>query len=227
MQFRPRSTASIRYPLLAVGLGLALSLAIASAAHGDRGRYVARSFTEPAKPGLAVSAPLEKFRVVTRARVVVPAEWRRLRADSGQLGFLTLGASCRYRVTITARTLLDQPRAAVDYVADALPSPAQGRLLDQGQRGSSAFRVIHGPGAGSEVRLDAIWAGVLTKRTDIAPTGQVAWSEIRVAAASRPGDECHSRIRRRFRGESGGRGGRRLGIDRQERNSFENRSQDQ
>jgi hypothetical protein len=192
MEFRPRSTARLRHRLLVIGLGSALSLAIASPAHGDRGRYVALSFTEQATPGLAVSPPLEKFRVVSRARVVVPAEWRHLRARSGQLRFLTPGARCRYRVTLTVRSLLEQPRDAADYVADALPSPAQGPLLDQGQRGSSAFRVIHARGSASEVRLDAIWAGVLTKRTDIAPPGQIAWSEIRVAAASRPGDECHS-----------------------------------
>ena len=42
------------------------------------------------------------------------------------------------------------------------------------------------------MRLDALWAGVLTERTDIAPAGQVAWTEIRVTAVSRAGDECHS-----------------------------------
>lgn len=48
------------------------------------------------------------------------------------------------------------------------------------------------PGVGGRVRLDALWAGVLTKRLDIAPAGQVAWTAIRVAAVSRAGDECHS-----------------------------------
>jgi hypothetical protein len=42
------------------------------------------------------------------------------------------------------------------------------------------------------VRIEALWARILTRRDDIVPAGQVAWTEIRVAAASRPGDECHS-----------------------------------
>jgi hypothetical protein len=33
---------------------------------------------------------------------------------------------------------------------------------------------------------------VLTRRTDIVPAGQVAWSDVTVSAISRPGDECHS-----------------------------------
>lgn len=189
---RPRSTARLRYQLLALGLGSALSLAVVSTAQGDRGRYVARSFTEPANPGLAVSPPLDEFRVVSRGRVVVPAEWRRLKTNSGQLRFLTPGTTCRYRVTFSIRSQLSPPRDAADYVAEALPSPGQRRLLDQGQRAGSAFRVIHALGTQSRVSLDALWAGVLTKRSDIAPTGQIAWSEISVTAASRPGDECHS-----------------------------------
>jgi hypothetical protein len=192
---RPRSTGQLRYQLLAVGLGPALALGIASAAHGDRGRYVTRSFMEPANPGLEVSKPLEEFRAVSRGRVVVPTEWRRLSAKSGQLRFLTpqisAGGNCRYRVTFGVRSQLAQPREAGDYVADALPSSARMRLLDLGERGSSAFRVTRARGGRSVVRLRAFWAAVLTKRPDIAPAGQVAWSEISVTAASRRGDECH------------------------------------
>jgi len=192
---RPRSTEWLRSQLLAAGLGAALALVIASAAHGDRGRYVVRSFIEPANPGLKVSKPLEEFRAVSRARVVVPTEWRRLNAKSGQLRFLTpqisAGGRCRYRVTFSVRSQLAQPRAPVDYVADALPSSATMRLLETGQRGNRAFRVARARGGRFVVRLRAFWAAVLTRRPDIAPVGQVAWSEISVTAASRQGDECH------------------------------------
>jgi hypothetical protein len=58
--------------------------------------------------------------------------------------------------------------------------------------GSRAFRVVRQPGIGGRVRLDALWAAVLTRRADIAPAGQAAWTEIRVSAVSRAGDECHS-----------------------------------
>jgi hypothetical protein len=193
---RPRSTSRLRYQLLAVGLGPALALGIGSAAHGDRGRYVVRSFAEPVNPGLEVSKPLEEFRAISRARVVVPTEWRRLNARSGQLRFITpqvsAGGSCRYRVMFSVRSRLAPPRDAGDYVADALPPPAQMRLFDKGERGRSAFRVTRARGGGPIVRLRAFWAAVLTRRHDIAPAGQVAWSEISATAASRRGDECHS-----------------------------------
>ncbi len=45
---------------------------------------------------------------------------------------------------------------------------------------------------GSGVRVDGLWASILTRRDDIAPSGQIVWSEIRATASSRAGDECHS-----------------------------------
>ena len=181
-----------RRRLLAAALGPVLALGVVSGAQADRGRYVARSFVEPAKPGLTVSKPLDALRAVSGARVVVPSEWRRQSAKAGQLRFLTPGRSCRYRVTFSVRSRLAAPRDAAAYAADALPSPAASRLLDSGQRGSSAFRVVHEPGSGTVVRLAGFRASVLTKRPDIAPAGQIAWSELSVSAASRAGDECHS-----------------------------------
>jgi hypothetical protein len=178
--------------LLAVALGLGLSLALVSAATADRGRYVARSFTEPAKPGLAVSAPLEEFRAVAGARIVVPAEWRQRRVGAGRLRFIASSRHCHYRVTFSVRSLLAAPRDAAAYVADALPSPELRRLLDRGERGGSAFRVVHEQGTATTVRLRALRAAILTRRADIAPPGQVVWSELIVTAASRRGDECHS-----------------------------------
>jgi hypothetical protein len=178
--------------LLIAALVAALVLGIASGAQADRGRYVARSFTEPAKPGLSVTGPLADLRAVSGARVVVPSEWRRLGAKSGRLRFLTQGSSCRYLVTFSVRSRLAAPQDPPDYVAAALPSPASRRLLDSGQRRSSAFRVVHEPGSATGVSLAGLRASVLTKRADIAPAGQVAWSELSVSATSRPGDECHS-----------------------------------
>ena len=113
--------------------------------------------------------------------------------NPGLLRFITPRSNCRYQVLFSVASRLAAPRAAVDYVADALPSPSASRLLDSGQRGSnSAFRVIHEQGKGAVVSLRALWAGVLTGRADIAPAGQIAWSELGVTAASRPGDECHA-----------------------------------
>jgi hypothetical protein len=114
--------------------------------------------------GLPVSGPLSEFRAVARARVVVPGEWRRESTPAGRLRFLTPG----------------------------VPSPNAARLLDGGVRGATAFRVIRPERSDQRVGLRGLRTSVLTRRTDIVPAGQVAWSDVTVSAISRPGDECHS-----------------------------------
>jgi|SRR5690242_11427629 len=179
-----------RTPLLAAAAGLAFA---ASSAGAQRGVFETRSLAEPAKPGLAVTGALSGSRATSVARVVVPAAWRPLAAPAGSLRFLTAGnPSCRYTVTYTVSSVLAPGQDAASYVTAALPSRSSRHLIDSGVHGSRAYRVVRRPGIGGRVRLDALWAGVLTKRTDIAPAGQVAWTAIRVAALSRAGDECHS-----------------------------------
>jgi len=168
------------------------ALGAAGAAQASTSDYVARSFNQPSSAGLEVQPPLDEFRAVSRARVVVTTDWRPQRASAGRLAFLTPGAGCRYRVTLSVRTRIAEPRDPVAYVADALPSPGPAYLLDSGQRAGTAFRTVRRRNSGEIVRIDALWARVLTRRRDIVPAGQVAWTEIRVTAASRPGDECHS-----------------------------------
>lgn len=171
----------------------AASLAWAAPASAARGTYVTRTVQEPARPGLAVSGVLSGFRVTSTGRVVVPAAWRNRSAPAGQLRFVnTQNQSCRFDVTYTVRSILAPGQDATAYVTAALPSASARHLLDSGVHGGRAFRVVRRPGIGGHVRLDALWAGVLTKRADIAPAGQVAWTEIRVTAISRAGDECHS-----------------------------------
>src|SRR5438128_11197136 len=75
---------SQRRRLLAAALGPVLAAGIASSADADRGRYVLHSVTERANPGPTVSKRLDQFRAAPHARVVVPAEWRRLSATLGQ-----------------------------------------------------------------------------------------------------------------------------------------------
>lgn len=176
--------------LLAAVVALAFA---ASAGAAQRATYVTRTVVEPAAPGLAVTGPLSEFRVTSSARVVVPTSWTRLSAPAGRLRFRTVrNPGCRYTVTysVTSRLVADQDVAA--YVAARLPSATARHLLDSGVRGNRAFRVVRRPTSGAQVRLDALWAGVLTRRADIAPAGQVALSEIRVTAVSGAGDECHS-----------------------------------
>jgi hypothetical protein len=130
---------------------------------------------------------------VTRVRVIVPTRWSVQRAPAGQLRLLTPGSGCRYRVTFRAATAIAPPGDATARVDAGLPSPGRNRVLEEGTRGRSAFRVTRPQAADpSRVQLRALRTAVLTQRSDIVPAGQVAWSDIRVSAISRAGDECHS-----------------------------------
>ena len=159
-----------------------------------RGTFVPRTFTEPAASGLAVTGPLSDLRATARARVLAPTAWRSRRAPVGRLRFAaTQNASCHYDVTYTVRSLLAPtgPDAAARVTA-GLPPAGPRYLLDSGVHNDRAFRVVRQPSTGGRVRLDALWTAVLTRRADIVPAGQTAWSEIRVTALSRRGDECHA-----------------------------------
>jgi hypothetical protein len=165
----------------------------AAAAAVDRTSFTARTMAEPAAPGLAVTGPLSGYRVTSRARVVVPARWRPRRAPAGRLRFLVAqNASCAYELTYAVRSRLAPTQEASAYVAGALASPGARYVLDSGTHGNGAFRVVRQRSVGGRIRLDALWAGVLTRRSDIAPAGQTAWTEIRVTAVSHAGNECHS-----------------------------------
>jgi hypothetical protein len=177
----------------AIGLGLAVAGAGVAHAAAAAKTYVVSSFVEPARPGLAVTGPLGKtFVAVEGARVVVPGNWQKLSAPAGKVRFLgPRSTSCRYRIAFTAKSRLAAPADPVAYVTAALPAASAPYLLDSGVHGTRAFRVVRRRTAG-QVRVDALFATVLTRRADIAPAGQVAWGEIHVVATSRPGDECHS-----------------------------------
>ena len=170
-----------------------LVLLLAAPAAAERGLLRSLNITEPASHGLSVTGPLRNLTAASKARVVVPTTWRRLSAPSGRLRFATTqNPSCHYNLTYSVRSTLAPPGNAANYVAARLAAPSARHLLDSGERGNRAFRVVRQRGAGSPVRLDALWAGVLTKRADIAPSGQVAWTEVRVSAVSRTGDKCHA-----------------------------------
>lgn len=178
--------------------GLALTVAVglvaaAPAAAAQRATFVTRTLTEPATPGLAVTGPLSEFRATSRARVVVPSAWRSLRAPAGRLRFQSVNnPSCRYDLTYSVRSVLATSQDAAAYVTAKLPAPGAPYVLDSGVRGRRAFRVVRQRGTSGRVRLDALWATVVSARSDIAPAGQVAWTEVRVTAMSRAGDECHA-----------------------------------
>ena len=170
-----------------------LTFAAAVPAGAQSGRFATRTVAEPANPGLAVTGPLRELVATSRARVVFPLAWQRRDAPAGRLRFQTQNnPNCRYNLGYTVTSVLAPAADAADRVAARLPAEGPRYVLDSGERGNRAFRVVRRKSSGGQVRVDALWTGVLTRRADVAPAGQVAWTEIRVTAASRSGDECHA-----------------------------------
>lgn len=175
---------------LAAAVAAVIPVAVASGATGTT--YVTRSFNEPSAQGLAVTGPLSDYRASSRARVVVPTAWRVTGTRAGTLRLRTAqNPSCTYDLTYSVRSVLDAPGDAAARAKAALPAGAR-YVLDEGQHGNRAWRVIRTATKDGRVHMSALWNGVLTKRSDIAPSGKAAWTEIRVDAVSRPGSECHS-----------------------------------
>ena len=184
-------TSFLRTSLLSATIVIAF--AIPAAAVADSNDFSVRTLGEPATAGLPVTGPLSDFLATSRGRVIVPTRWRALAGGDGRLRFQTMqNPSCTFRLTYTVRSLLGPSQPAADRVAAGLPAASARHLLDSGVHGAAAFRVVRRPSVGGRVRVDGLWTAVLTRRADIAPSGQVAWTEIRVAAASLPGDECHA-----------------------------------
>jgi hypothetical protein len=172
---------------------LAVAGASAPAAPAATTTYRVHSFDQSVATGLEVTGPLARFRAISRVRVVVPGDWRRESAPAGRLRFLTPGAGCRYRVTFSVSSVRAAAGDAATRVDALLPVPRVNRLLDEGRRQGSAFRVIR-PLRTQDPRIElrGVRSAVLTRRADIAGAGQVAWSDVAASALSRPGDECHS-----------------------------------
>jgi hypothetical protein len=188
------STRARRVPAgRAAGVALAVIATGAGIAQAADDRYVRHSVVEPANPGLTVSGSLGKsFRAVNSARVIVPVQWRVQKAKAGQRKYLSVqNSACHFRITFTAKSRLGAPGEALAYVNAGLPAAGSRYVLDSGVRNGGAFRVVRKQTTGA-VRVDGLFATVLTRRDDVAPAGQVAWAEVRVVATSSPGDECHS-----------------------------------
>ena len=149
--------------------------------------YVVKHFKEPASRGLPVKPPLDDLVAVSDARVLVSKSW----TPKGTTQFDTASnPGCHYRVKFTVRSRIDDPGDAAARVKAAVPGSGA-FILDSGQRNGGAWRVVRKSKSGG-IHVDAQWSGVLTRRTDIVPSGKVAWTDLSVSADSREGDECHS-----------------------------------
>jgi hypothetical protein len=182
--------------LRAAAMALAMTTAagaLPTTAGAQRASFTRIALAERALPGLAVTGTLSDLAASSRGSVTVPATWRRTTAAAGRLRFVTTqNSSCRYTVSYAIKSVLTPEQDAAQYAAARLPAESSRHLLDSGERGSSAFRVVRRSGIGGRVRVNALWVGVLTKRDDVAPDGKVARTEISVSAISRAGDECHA-----------------------------------
>ena len=169
----------------------ALSLGGCTAALAATTTYQAHIYTQPRSQGLPVSGPLADYVAVARARVVVPTAWTVLKAPAGQLRFRSGNTTCHYTTTFTVVTrrapTSDDPTA---YVTSALPAKGSRNVLDTGRHGGAAFRVVRA--GGQPQALDALWTATLTRRADVAASGQAVWADIRAHAVAGARDECHS-----------------------------------
>jgi hypothetical protein len=180
-----------RLGLMAVALTGAVAFALPAGAQ-TTGKFAYRVVTERADPGLAVTGPLSEMVATSRARVLIPDKWRRISGPAGTLRFRnTQNPSCRFVVTYRVASRLAPEQDPAEHVSATLPAQTPRHLLDSGVHGGRAWRVVRRQTTG-RLRVDALWSAVLTRRTDIAPSGQVAWTDIRVTATSTAGSECHS-----------------------------------
>lgn len=163
---------------------------VASAAAAD---YSTVGFREPASAGLPVQPPLDEFRAVSGARVLIPAAWTKLASTrSGRPRYLiTRNRACRFRVAWTVRTVVADPGSAESQLDAATAAPAGARVYEQGVRNGKPWRVVRMSGAAT-TSVRGAWVGVLTRRADIVPAGKAVWTHITADARARAGDECHS-----------------------------------
>jgi hypothetical protein len=183
--------------LCSLALAAMLLGATAAAAAGaalPRGAYLDHALNRYRdRPGPVVGDPAHRAQVA--ARFLFPAEHRTLGTTStGALRFLDRRSpSCRYTITFSVQIRLAAAAAADAHVADDLPIDAPPYLLEDGRRGSAAFRVIRLKTADGRTRLAAELARpVAPPRGQTAPAGQAFWAELVAGAVSQPGSECHS-----------------------------------
>lgn len=179
--------------LAAAGLVAAGAAGVAPAATASGDRYLARKIAEPAARGVTATGPLAGWRATPSARLVVRQDWP---ADGSTAAALRLqtaaNPSCRYTLRVTVGHHIAPAADASGVVAAALPV-ASAYILDAGTHAGAAWRVVRRPGLGNgRIHVDARWTTVLSRRADLVPSGQRLWADIRVAATSRSGDECHA-----------------------------------
>jgi hypothetical protein len=176
-------TISCKAVLGALLAAAALSLPFAATAGAaPDGSYVDVKVNRAERPSEVVGA--DERSTTIAARMLVPAEWRRVGAASDRsLGFML--RRCNFRIVLTARLHLDVDEAAAVHLAADLPAEDP-FLLESGARGASAYRVVRVVRSDRRTQLIGRFARPLQRADD----GRRFWGELTaVAVAAR---SCHS-----------------------------------
>ncbi|HVT78265.1 MAG TPA: hypothetical protein VHD87_14615 [Acidimicrobiales bacterium] len=127
--------------------------------------------------------------VTASVTLAFPARWDVTAATATHLRFREGTRGCTYTVDARPDVVSVDAATATDAARSLVPT-GTAHLLESGQRGSAAWRVVKLRGNGTQVRLDAVRTQPL--RSVTARAGRPTWLATRLTAASDVGDECHS-----------------------------------
>jgi hypothetical protein len=143
--------------------------------------------------------------VTATMRLSFPTSWKRVASPATRVSLRTGSLGCRYSIVARTAVSVGSP-ADTTAAAYALSlTPATGRLvLDEGVRGTSAWRVTRIRQASNLVILRAVGASPLNSMSkQLGLTGgRRAFQVTTVEARSGEGDECHSGTYRNVVGPS-------------------------
>ena len=190
----PEQTGAVMSRTLVTASAVVATLVAPASAGAATGTFTTQTLTERALSGsLPVTGVLSDLVATSSARVLIPSSWRRLRAPAGRRSYRnTQNRSCTYTIGYRTSSVLGPRDGAPAYVAQRLLSTSLDTSWTAAGAAAVPSGVVRRPVIGRRIRVDALWAGVLTRRADIVPAGQAAWAEIRVSAIAGVGDECHA-----------------------------------
>jgi hypothetical protein len=180
---RTHSHARVLVALLVLAL-LGGTVAVASGATLVS-RRVASSNNKPIQNNAQVYA---NFSVSVR----VPTNWKTRSGGSTSLKFSEGQPKCRYSGSISAHVEQGARGNASAFVTADLPQTNSRLILDQGLRGTGAWRVIRVQRSDNRTQVKGEFARPLTVTKSAIPSTQAAWLVVKASATSQPGSECHS-----------------------------------
>jgi hypothetical protein len=136
------------------------------------------------------------------ASVRVPTNWKTSSGGSTSLKFSEGAPKCRYSGSISAHVEQGAKGNANAFVAADLPESNARLILDQGLRGTGAWRVVRVQRSDNRTQVKGEFARPLTVTKSAIPSTQTAWLVLKASATSQRGSECHSGTYREALGPS-------------------------